>query len=272
MYGGFQQNSNSGASHSFFFTAWVILMGIVWDRPCPRAAGPSPPFLGKVSWSRLVWNEASDPCLALRKIGAMQSWFGPEPQQWSIPRAAEGQSFPPRFHYSLPRSLGSRSACKCEISMRHNSISHCLLWRFLRPWHQCKAESFNLTTLQHSTNLIDGGALHSVQSLFHCFSVLWEFHSKPSQRVRLFAVCLCLDSVGASPPFSRSLSKSVTHLQVEQQNAFTRAYTIHAHKCRLQKASIKAQWQWEFFLCYKLEPLQVCESQLWHHFLKKNHH
>lgn len=46
----------------------------------------------------------------------------------------------------------------CEISKRHNFISHCLLWRFPRQWQQCRAESFDLTALQYSTNPRDGSS------------------------------------------------------------------------------------------------------------------
>jgi len=56
-----ESNESSGASQWFFFsTVWVILMEIGWDEQCPRATGPSPPFLGMGSWSGWVWKEASD--------------------------------------------------------------------------------------------------------------------------------------------------------------------------------------------------------------------
>lgn len=143
-----------------------------------------------------------------------QSWFGPEPQQWSIPGTTEVESissWSTLLYFSL-------SMCVCEISKHQNFISHCLLWRFLRQCHQCKVESFNLTSLEYRTKPIDGRSLSFTTELsthttvFHFFSLPQELHSKASQRVRLFAVCLCLDSARASAPFSRSLSKSVTQL------------------------------------------------------------
>lgn len=204
-------------SQSLFFPAWVILMEIVWDRQCPRATSPSPPFLGKGFWSEWVWNAAVDS----RPPGPVlnQSWFGPEPQQWCIPRVAEGQSFS-SVCSSVPHSWSRLNVWPFKSTVI--SFQTAVPWRFQRPWHPWKADSFNCSLLQRRS-------LHSVRCFFFLLTnnnaslpfSPWELHSKPSQRVRLFAVCLCLDSVRASPPFSRSLSKSVTHLWVEHSHTHT---------------------------------------------------
>lgn len=187
-------------------------MEIVWDRQCPRATSPSPPFLGKGFWSGWVWKAASDSCLPARPPGPLlnQPWFGPEPQQWCIPGVAEGQSF------SAPLYHTAGAAWMCDNSKRRHFISNCLPWRFQRPWRPWKADSFNCSVLQRRSR-------HSARRFFTNNNVSlpfspWESRSKPSQWVRLLAVRLCLDSVWASPPFSRSLSKSVTHLWVEHSH------------------------------------------------------
>lgn len=105
-----------------FFTTWVILMEIGWDRQCPRATGPSPPFLGMGSWSGWVWKEASNFCLALCYIRAMWSWFGPEPQQWYISGAAEVESFSSWSNSSLQQGL-PLSMCVCVRDFKSVIIS-----------------------------------------------------------------------------------------------------------------------------------------------------
>lgn len=117
--------------------------------------------------------------------------------------AAEVESF---SSWSTPLySRGSLSVCVCEISERHNFISHCLLWRVLRQWHQCKAESFNLTALQWSTNPVDGRrpsfsaelSTHNVSLLFSAIGVtLKALPACPSVCcLSLFGFCSSLSSL-----------------------------------------------------------------------------
>lgn len=144
-----------------------------------------------------------------------QSWFGPEPQTMMYPQSRRR----PIIFLRLLLCSSQLEPPECvTVQSAVIFVSNCRTLEVLKgPWHPWKADSFNCSLLQRRS-------LHSERCFLFFFSSSltnnnaplpfspWELRSKPSQRVRLFAVCLCLDSVRASPPFSRSLSKSVTHL------------------------------------------------------------
>lgn len=237
-------------SQSLFFPVWVILMEIVWDRQCPRATSPSPPFLGKGFWSEWVWNAAVDS----RPPGPVlnQSWFGPEPQQWCIPRVAEGQSFS-SVCSSVPHSWSRLNVWPFKSTVI--SFQTAVPWRFQRPWHPWKADSFNCSLLQRRS-------LHSVRCFF--------FPSYKQQCIAAFlAVGVALKALPACPSVCclslfrlRASLSSLFTISVQKCHsplswAFTHTYTKHAHKWQPLKPPIKGQWQWEFCLCYKLELLQM---------------
>lgn len=159
---------------------------------------------------------------------------------------------------SLPPSWGSLSVCVCEISKRHNFISHCLLWRFLRQCHQCKAESFNLAALKYTTNLVDGKrpsfstklfTHNSVSRLFSATGVtLKALPACPSVCCpSLFGFCSSLCCL-----FTISVQKCHSALSWAA-SAFTLTCTKHAHKCQLLKPFVKRGWWWESYLCKKLQ-------------------
>lgn len=141
-------------SQSLFFPTWVILMEIVWDRQCPRATSPSPPFLGKGFWSRWVWKAALDS----RPPGPVlnQSWFGPEPQQWCIPRVARR----PIIFLRLLLCSSQLELPEC-VTIQSSVISFqtAVPWRFQRPRHPWKADSFNCSLLERRS-------LHSAGCFF----------------------------------------------------------------------------------------------------------
>ena len=137
----------------------------------------------------------------------------------------------------------------CEISKRHNFISHCLLWRFPRQWHQCRAESFNLTALQYSTNPRDGSSpsfstelftRNNVSLLYSAVGVtLKALTAGPSVCCRsLFGFCSRLSSL-----FTISVQKCHSPHRVEQQvHSHTHTHTQNITNANFLNSFIKGHW------------------------------
>lgn len=163
------------------------------------------------------------PCLPLNWSFAELVWIWASTMMY--PGVNEGQSF---SSPSAPLQLGLPFCINVWHFKAPLFRSTLLTWRFLRTWHQLKAESFNLTALCYTTDPIDGRVLHSLCSflnttMFHCLFSPWELHSKSSQRVRLFGLRLSLSSLFTISVQKRHSPLSWTFTHTYTQNMLTNA-------------------------------------------------
>lgn len=162
-------------------------------------AGPPslpPPFLWKKKerrGSKPGWvgldGSLGDSC---RLRSSAKSRLTPEVGLFGVCSRGDGRSF------SSPSPLPPRAPLRLgrQVSEGYNFISHCLPWRFPRPWYQRKAESFNLAALvalyqahtppsPYPTSIPNSTSTHQQLSLFiqrvavfPCFSSAMELAVK----------------------------------------------------------------------------------------------